>query len=174
MVERTNTAALLGAALVVALCAAAMVKAQTVPYAAADSLGDFVQVQPEGAAADPAAKSRLIKLREFRSAAYPFKARFSGQSGRVVIRCTVGHKGALTMCASISEQPQGLGFAAAAELAANRAHVASKTVDGADSEGLAVVMVVFMRPRCDDLSDKDRIHHGCADFQPFHPDGEYR
>ena len=48
------------------------------------------------------------------AAAYPEKARASGASGRVILKCTMMSEGRLGGCSAISEEPKGLGFAAAA------------------------------------------------------------
>jgi hypothetical protein len=98
-------------------------------------------------------------------ASYPGQARYTGLSGRVVLRCHIGQGGGLSGCSAVEEWPKGFGFAAAAEREGDRARVAAKTLDGAAAEGLAVEMVLITNPACVDLSEQDRRRLVCpADF----------
>lgn len=48
------------------------------------------------------------------AAAYPAKARASGTGGRVTLKCSLKGDGTLSSCSTLTEEPKGLGFAAAA------------------------------------------------------------
>lgn len=122
--------------------------------------------------ADSSSGPRVVRWVSARPPGYPIQARFSGLSGRVVVRCTIGPKGALSGCISVSEQPTDLGFGPAAVQSRNRARVSGKTQDGAPAEGLTIETEVITNPACTDRNQQDARLNGCApDFQPFHPGG---
>ena len=135
----------------------------------------FARIVPADPAAEPFALPLVVRWRDGSPGmSYPFKARFTGLSARVVLRCKIGAEGVLTECLAIDESPKGFGLAANAEDILKGTRVSKKTVDGRDSEGLTIETVVVQNPSCDEKPAWDRRLDGCLPgFQPFHPNGEY-
>lgn len=121
----------------------------------------YYRVRPQGsdAQATPALSRRISGT--FR-ARYPFQARFTGLSGRVVLHCPIEPGGVASGCAAAEEQPKGLGFGKAAEQGARHIQVAGKTLDGRPTEGMTLEKQVIVSPSCSDLPGWDRRLEGCA------------
>ena len=132
-----------------------------------------VNFTPQGFArilsADPSASAHSVSwVTDKASITYPFKARFTGYSARVLLRCKVGPAGVLSECAEAEETPRGFGFAAAAVATAKGSKVAAKTVDGLATQGMTVEIVVTANPSCDNKPAWDRQIDGCSPgSQPY-------
>ena len=123
---------------------------------------DYVRVMSAGPAADPSAGPALARLVSGTfGARYPYQARFTGLSGRVVLHCRIGRDGAAPDCAAVDEQPRGHGFGLAAEQGARHVRVAGKTLDGLPTEGMVLEKVVIVGPSCSDLPAWDSTLSGC-------------
>lgn len=81
---------------------------------------------------------------------YPEIATANGvTSGRVVLRCLSTPTGALTACETVSETPEGQGFAASALAAAARARLSPRTVDGAATGARIQFAIRFLMPEAE-------------------------
>ncbi len=149
------------------------VRGQTVSASVDFTPRGFAQVESDAPAADGSKGPALVRWLNGppESGAYPFDARFTGLSSRVVLSCKVGRRGYMSSCSAIEEWPKGFGFGRATERAGLRSRVASKTVDGRDTEGLTVDMIVITNPPCDYKPEADRRLDGCSGpVGPFRPD----
>ncbi len=80
-------------------------------------------------------------------AVYPKAAADKRLEGRATLKCSVTAEGRLTGCASIAEEPAGLGFAAAALAIAPKFQMQTVTQDGAPVAGGVVrVPIRFANP----------------------------
>jgi hypothetical protein len=124
---------------------------------------DHVRVWPAGPAGRPSQEPKLARLEsgDFR-ARYPFKSRFTGASGRVVLHCPIGRGGVASGCTAVDEQPKNHGFGLAAEQGAQHIQVAGKTEDGLSTEGMTLEKVVIVCPSSSDLPAWDRGRGGCT------------
>ena len=123
---------------------------------------DYVRVAP--ASGPPT----LVRLWSGFYPGYPFKARFTGVSGRVVMRCKVGRSGAVSDCMVVEEQPNGLGFGEMAVQGVGHPGLEAKTVDGRQSEGMTLETTEIINPPCDALPSWDRVRVGCGvPSQPY-------
>ncbi len=129
----------------------------------------FARVLTNDPTADLHNPARFVRWRIGQpSVEYPFSAQLTGFSGRVVLSCKVGTAGVLAPCSTTEESPKGLGFGAAAKHVGDGMRVSSKTLDGEDSEGLTVEVVVVSNPSCLNEPEWDRRLDGCpADAQPY-------
>lgn len=77
---------------------------------------------------------------------FPFAAKQAGVGGSAAIKCSVTVEGRLADCQVASEQPVGLGFGAAALLAASEFKMLPATRDGRAVQSSTTVKVMFDLP----------------------------
>ena len=105
-----------------------------------------------GGSADPSqAPSLARRVSGVFGARYPFQARFTGLSGKVILHCLIGRDGPAPACTAVDEWPKGRGFGLAAEQGARHVRVADKTLDGLSTEGMTLEKMVIVAPTCSDL-----------------------
>jgi TonB family protein len=76
------------------------------------------------------------------AAAYPDKARASNAIGHVTLDCMVKLHGRLGECEALSEEPKGLGFAAAARKVADKFAAPTALPDGRRTEGMGTQIAI--------------------------------
>jgi hypothetical protein len=147
-------------------------KGQTISVSIDFTPPQYARIAPDAAAAGPSRGARLVRwVNGPPWAHYPLRARLTGLSGRVRLRCRVGHNGVVPQCSAVDEQPKGLGFGLAAEQGVRNLRVSSKTLDGSDTEGLTLEITQIINPPCLDQPQWDRDLNGCSPpLQPFRPD----